>query len=652
MKSIKELPISNAKILMRVDFNVPLDDKGTITDDTRIKGVLPTIEYARKKNAAIILISHCGRPKGKKQAKFSMAPAAKRLAQLLDHEVKFAPDCIGQEVNSMVEKMVPGDILLLENLRFHDGETKNNPIFAHGLGQLADIYVNDAFAVSHRAHASVEGVTHHVKECGAGLLLKKEMDFFQRSVSQAKSPLIAILGGAKVSSKLGAIRHMLDKVDKMIIGGAMANTFLKSQGVEIGSSLVENDLLDTAKELLNLAKDKGVTIHLPTDCVVAEQFSAEADHKIVNIQDVPANWSILDIGPGTEKLFAAALEDANTIVWNGPMGAFEMEPYAHGSMAIAQVLSESKALTVVGGGDTNALINKANVQKAISYMSTGGGAFLMLMEGKELPGVNALEKVNKKKEQKMPNRRPLLAGNWKMNLTIVKAQELAALVVKSSSDVTDRDIMIAPSFTALSSVAEILSDSNVILAGQNVCWQESGAFTGEISPQMLKDTTCKMAIIGHSERRHIFAEDEQLINKRLSGCLAHDIIPVLCVGETLSIRESDKTFDVLEEQLRQGLNGISINSAEELVIAYEPVWAIGTGKTASAEQAQEVHAFLRKILAEILQKDIAAGIRILYGGSVNSDNVDMLMAEPDIDGALVGGAALDYTAFDRIIHFK
>jgi phosphoglycerate kinase len=320
-----------------------------------------------------------------------MAPAAKRLAQLLETEVQLAPDCIGPEVQACVEKMQSGDILLLENLRFHDGETKNDPQFARQLADLADVYINDAFAVSHRAHASVEGITHFVGECAAGLLLQKEMDYFNRSISHAARPLVAVLGGAKVSSKLGAIRNMLDRVDKMIIGGAMANTFIKSQGFQTGSSLVEDDLLETARELIALAREKGVQLYLPVDCIVADRFTPDAATKKVTIQDIPENWMALDIGPATSILFNEALDDAQTIVWNGPMGAFEMAAYAKGSYAMVQSLTSSNAMTVVGGGDTNALVNQAGAGQDVSYMSTGGGAFLMLMEGKDLPGVTALE---------------------------------------------------------------------------------------------------------------------------------------------------------------------------------------------------------------------------------------------------------------------
>lgn len=391
MKTIKDFNVTDRKVLMRVDFNVPFDDAGNITDNTRIDGVLPTITYLLEQNAKLILCSHCGRPKGERIDKFSLAPVAKKLSELLGKEVQLAPDCIGPETEAMASTLKSGNVLLLENLRFHSGETKNDPQFSKQLASLADIYINDAFAVSHRAHASVEGVTHYVNDCAAGFLLQREIDFFKRSIADPERPLTAILGGAKVSSKLGAIRNMLDKVNVMIIGGAMANTFLKAQGYEIGNSLVENDLLETAKELINLAKEKKVAFHLPVDCEVADTFSASANTRSVSISDVPQDWMILDIGPKTIQNFKAALTGSKTIVWNGPMGAFEMEAFANGSMQMVTAVTQSKALSVVGGGDTNVVINLANAGDKVSYMSTGGGAFLMLMEGKSLPGVVALQ---------------------------------------------------------------------------------------------------------------------------------------------------------------------------------------------------------------------------------------------------------------------
>ncbi|OGQ98627.1 MAG: phosphoglycerate kinase [Deltaproteobacteria bacterium RIFOXYD12_FULL_55_16] len=391
MKNIRDLDIKGKKLLIRVDFNVPLDEQLNITDDIRIRGVLPTLNYALDENAKVIICSHLGRPKGERRPQFSLAPAAKRLSRLLNKEVVLAPDCIGAETKAIVEAMQPGSVVLLENLRFHAEEQQNDEGFASQLASLCDIYINDAFAVAHRAHASVVGVTQFVEQCAAGFLLQKEMDYFHRSVSNPMRPLVAIVGGAKVSSKLGALDNLMDRVDKMIIGGAMANTFLKSVGHDMGQSRVEDELLDTARELLNKAKRLGVKLYLPVDCIVADRFEARAESKRVTVQEVPADWMVLDIGPATTVLFAEAMESAKTIIWNGPMGAFEMDAFSRGTMAMVQHVARSHALTIVGGGDTDVAVHKAGESSNISYISTGGGAFLMLMEGKKLPGVEALE---------------------------------------------------------------------------------------------------------------------------------------------------------------------------------------------------------------------------------------------------------------------
>ncbi len=391
MKNIKDLDIREKRVLIRVDFNVPMDEQGNITDDIRIRGVLPTINYALDEQAKIIICSHLGRPGGKRAGKFSLAPVAKRLSRLINKEVRMAPDCIGPEVREMVARMRPGDVLLLENLRFHREEQENDPEFARQLAGLADIFINDAFAVAHRSHASTVGVVDQVDKCGAGFLLQKEMDYFHRSVSDPRRPLVAIIGGAKVSSKLGALRNLLDRVDKMIIGGAMANTFIKSMGHGVGRSKIEEDLLDTARKLLHKAREHGVKLYLPVDCIVAERFDAKAEIKTTTIQEVPKNWMVLDIGPASTLLFGEALDNARTIIWNGPMGAFEIDAFSRGTMAMVRKVASSHALTIVGGGDTDVAVHRAGESNNISYISTGGGAFLMLMEGKELPGVAALE---------------------------------------------------------------------------------------------------------------------------------------------------------------------------------------------------------------------------------------------------------------------
>lgn len=390
MKTLKDLELAGKRVLVRVDFNVPMNDQGEITDDLRIRTVLPTLRYLVEAGARVIICTHRGRPKGQRVEAFSLAPVAALTAALLGRPVPLAPDCIGPEVEAAVAALKDGDCLMLENLRFHPEEEKNDAAFSRQLASLADVYVNDAFAVSHRAHASVVGVTAHVREKAAGFLLQKEMEYFQRAIGTPQRPLIAIVGGAKVSGKLQALQNMLGRVDRMIIGGAMANTFLKSQGYDVGASKVEDDLLDTARDLLVQARAKGVNVYLPVDVIAADRFAPDAVIKQVTIQDIPENWMALDIGPASVVLFNEALADARTIVWNGPMGAFEMDAYARGTMALAHTVASSHALSVTGGGDSNAAVKQSGEAENISYMSTGGGAFLMLMEGKELPGIKAL----------------------------------------------------------------------------------------------------------------------------------------------------------------------------------------------------------------------------------------------------------------------
>lgn len=391
MKLIDDLRLDGRRVLLRADFNVPMDDRGEITDDIRIRAVVPTIEHIIGRGGKLVICSHMGRPGGKPVAEFSLAPIARHLQTILGRPVRLAPDCIGPAVAEMVGAMAPGEVVLLENLRFHKAETANDPDFSAQLASLADVYINDAFAVSHRAHASVVGVAERVAEKAAGFLLQAEIDYYHKAMDEPVRPLVALVGGAKVSSKLAALEHMLSKVDRMIIGGAMANTFLKSQGVDVGASKIEEELLDTAARFLATAKEKGVTVFLPVDCVAAPAFAADTVVKNVAIQDIPQDWLALDIGPATTTLFREALQDARTIVWNGPMGAFEIDAFARGTMALCQAVASSHALSITGGGDSNAAVKKAGEERSISYMSTGGGAFLELMEGKSLPGIEALQ---------------------------------------------------------------------------------------------------------------------------------------------------------------------------------------------------------------------------------------------------------------------
>jgi len=390
MKSIKNTAISGKKVLIRVDFNVPMDEDQNIVDDTRIRAVLPTLKYALDHNAILIIASHMGRPRGKVVPELSLTPVARRLARRLDKNVIMATDCIGPDVETIVSKMNTGDILLLENLRFYPEEQKNDDEFAKKLAKLCDVYVNDAFAVSHRFHASVVAITKYAPLSVAGFLLQKELDYFKKAMADPKRPLVAIIGGSKVSSKLGALENMLKHVDKIIIGGAMANTFLKSTGCSIGKSKVEEKLVDVARSIIKKAAKNGIKFYLPVDAKVASQFDAKADVKVVPIQEIPSEWMALDIGPATSLLYSEVLQDAKTIIWNGPMGVFEMDAFSRGTINMANNVAESYAMTIVGGGDTDVVLHRTGISDMITYISTGGGAFLTLLEGKSLPAVIAL----------------------------------------------------------------------------------------------------------------------------------------------------------------------------------------------------------------------------------------------------------------------
>ena len=379
------------KVFIRVDFNVPLDENQNITEDTRIRAVLPTINYALDAGAAVVLASHLGRPKGERNPKYSMAPAAKRLSRFLGKEVQIAPDCIGETVKGMVEAMQPGDVLMLENVRFYEGEEKNDENFAKALANGCDIYINDAFAVSHRAHASVEAITRFFPVAAAGFLMKNEINYFEKAMNNPIRPLVAILGGAKVAGKLEVLENLINKVDKIVIGGGMAFTFIKALGYSVGKSLVDDSLIETARRTYELARQKGVKFYLPVDCVVADRFMPEAETKVTTTQEIPDEWMALDIGPATVALFTETLQNAKTIIWNGPMGVFEMDAFSRGTYAIVAAVANSYALTIVGGGDTDSAVHRAGEFAKISYISTGGGAFLELLEGKKLPGIKVLE---------------------------------------------------------------------------------------------------------------------------------------------------------------------------------------------------------------------------------------------------------------------
>ncbi len=635
-KTVRDLDVAGKKVLVRVDFNVPLNDKGEITDDTRIVASLPTIQYLLEHKAAVILMAHLGRPKGEVKPALSLAPVAKHLGKLLGKKILFAADCVGEAAQAAAAKLKSGHILVLENLRFHKEEEKNDMDFAEKLASLADLYVNDGFGVSHRAHASVEGVTHFLP-AAAGLLLEKEIEYVGRAVTNPLHPFAAIIGGAKVSDKIGVINNLLDKVDTLLIGGGMANTFLAAQGCAMGKSLVEEDKLELARELLAKAKKNKVKLLLPTDLVMADSFAADAAHVTEDVKHLNQEYMALDIGEATSKAYAEALADAKMIVWNGPMGVFEMDAFCKGTEAVAKAVAKSRAVSIVGGGDSVAAIEKLGLAKRISHISTGGGASLEYLEGKVLPGVAALDDL----------RRKMIAGNWKMHKTVSEAVELAEDIVMETNG-TLNEVVIFPPFTALETVADAIDGKHVGYGAQDLHWEDKGAFTGAISGAMIADICAEYVLVGHSERRTIFGENEKIVASKIVAAYRNGLKPLLCVGEDLAERESGKTARKINMQLKSALRVITAEQAESLVVAYEPIWAIGSGKAATAADALEVCTLIRSKIGKIFTPEIARKVRILYGGSVNEKNAADFNIS-GIDGVLVGGASLKADSFAKIV---
>lgn len=635
-KSIRDLDVAGKKVLVRVDFNVPFDDAGNISDDTRMRASLETIKYLLDNKAAVILMAHLGRPKGEVNLKYSLAPVAKHLGELLGMEVLFAADCVGAAAEEAAAGLKAGQVLLLENLRFHKEEEKNNMEFAEQLASLAELYINDGFGVSHRAHASVEGVTHFLP-AAAGFLLEKEIKFVGRAVTEPLHPFAAIIGGAKVSDKIGVIENLLDKVDTLLIGGGMANTFLAAQGYKVGKSLIEEDKMELAKELLAKAKANNVNMLLPTDLVMSAAFAPDAEHVTEKIDSLNQEYMALDIGEETRAAYAEALKDAKMIVWNGPMGVFEMDAFCKGTEAVAKAVAKSRAVSIVGGGDSVAAIEKLGLAKKISHISTGGGASLEYLEGKVLPGVAALDDV----------RRKMIAGNWKMHKNVNEAVELAQDIVMDTNG-TLNEVVVFPPFTALESVADAIDGKHVGYGAQDLHWEDAGAYTGAVSGAMIADICAEYVIIGHSERRTMFGDNEVNVARKMAAAYRNGLKPILCVGENLAEHEAGRTARKISMQLQSALKVISAEEAENLTVAYEPIWAIGSGMAATAEDALVVCRLIREKIAKLFSEEVARKVRILYGGSVTKENAASFNVS-GIDGVLVGGASLNAESFAAIV---
>jgi len=668
IKTVKTVNLKDKRIIMRVDFNVPMKD-GVVQDDTRIVASIPTIKYLLANGArTVTLMSHLGDPakdaeKAKAKAekdgktfnmeayikgKHRMAPVAAYLAKKLGkkYSVVFAGEDGCYNKKAFIESQKPGTVIMLENTRFHKEETSSDPKerdkLAKALAEYGDIFVNDAFGTAHRDHASTASIAKFVPVSAAGFLMEKEVNYLEPIVTDPVKPLVAIIGGAKVSSKIAVLESLLKNSAALIIGGGMAYTFQKALGQKIGKSLVEDDQIDTAKKILEAAKKAGVEIVLPVDHVGADKFDPAAKPVAIAGQNIPDKLMGMDVGPKTIALYKKVIVKAKTIVWNGPVGVFEFDSFAKGTEAVAKLVAaatEKGVITVVGGGDSVAAVNKFGLASKMSHVSTGGGASLELLEGKKLPGIEVTRA-----------RDCLVAGNWKMHMTRNEAAVLAKALVKALKNGKHR-YLVAPSFTLLETVGPILKGSNINLGAQNCAAEEQGAHTGEVSVLQLKDLGVQTIILGHSERRHVYKEDDALINKKVKLALKHGFEVILCIGETLDEREKGKVEAVCKNQIEKGLEGVTPGDLSKVVIAYEPVWAIGTGKTASPEDAQAAHKFVREVVEKLYGPDAARLIVIQYGGSVKPENAAQLMAMADIDGALVGGASLKSETFVPIAKF-
>jgi len=644
-RSLTDYPLAGKRVLVRVDFNVPLEG-GRVVDDTRIRAALPTITYLLDQGCAVVLASHLGRPKGQVVDDLRMAPVAERLAELLGRPIKTAADCVGPAAEAAASALRPGEVLLLENLRFHAEETANDGVFAKRLAGLAEVYVNDAFGSAHRAHASTEGVTHYLPSV-AGLLMIRELEILGRLLRDPARPFVVVLGGLKVSDKIGVIEKMLGIADAILIGGAMANAFLAAKGYGIGQSRGDGDQVAVAAQVLTAAATTRCELVLPRDVVVAREALAGASSRVVGVSGIAADEMALDIGPETVAELVRHLRGAGTIYWNGPMGLFEIDDFSAGTKAVGEAIAASAAVTVAGGGDTVAAARRFGLETRVTHVSTGGGASMEFLEGRALPGVEALMDRG---SIAAAGRRPLMAGNWKMYKTRAETKAFFEAFVPLVAGVDDRDVLICPPSVCLETALAATAGTGVAIGAQTMHFAAEGAYTGEIAPRMLCELGVPSVILGHSERRQYYAENDADLARKVRAALDAGLRPVLCCGETLEEREAGRTESKVGGQLDAGLAEVGVAELALVAIAYEPIWAIGTGVTATPDQAQETVAFVRRRVRERFG-DAADGVRILYGGSVKAANIDVLMAQPDIDGVLVGGASLDPQEFARIVRF-
>ncbi len=641
--SIRDLKTGGKRIFLRADLNVPIED-GKILDDTRIRSVLRTIRYLIEQGSPVVLASHLGRPKGKIVPAYSMKPVAEKLKEILtETRILFARDCIGKRVEAMAAGLKPGEILVLENLRFHKEETANDPEFSKKLALLGDIYVNDAFGTSHREHASMVGVPAILGGGYVGFLVEKELRVFGELIRHPRKPYTVILGGVKVSDKVAVIENVLPKLDNLIVGGAMAFTFFKAMGLETGKSIVEEDTIQTARDIIKAAEARGVNLILPVDIVCAPSRDSGEEAVVRRFDDLPVDMAGFDIGPESIELFRRTMMGSRTIIWNGPMGLFEISPFDIGTRQLAAFMADATtygASAVVGGGDSMRAVREAGVAEQLTHVSTGGGASLKLLQGEELPALEHL---------RIEGVKPFVGANWKMNGSLELGIEYITSLDEGNVNYFGADVVLFAPFTLLAAFAPLAEKAGIYLGAQDIFWEDKGAFTGEISATMLAEAGCTWFLAGHSERRHVIGETDEIVRKKLVAGVTAGLSCVLCVGELLDQRESGKTEEVVRGQIEAALKGLDIVTPYNLIVAYEPVWAIGTGKTATPEEAQRMHALIRTWIAGIFGDEFSGEVGIIYGGSVKPSNAEEVMSGTDVNGALVGGASLKADSFIEIV---
>ncbi|MBD3370571.1 triose-phosphate isomerase [Candidatus Fermentibacteria bacterium] len=642
--SVRDADVAGRRVFLRADLNVPLKN-GKVADDTRITAMLPTLHRLIAGGGIVVLASHLGRPGGRPDPELSLVPVARRISGILGVPVLFAPDCVGERVKSMVAGMRPGQVILLENLRFREGEKANDREFARKLASLVDVYVNDAFATCHRKHASMHGVPEAMGGGYIGMLVEKELSAFEKATTEPEAPVTLLMGGAKVSDKVEVMENLIPRVDNLLVGGAMAFTFLRAKGLEVGRSLLEEDSVDTAGRIMEMAESEGTRLVLPSDVVVAPSAEEPSRATTVDSSEMPEDAAGLDVGERTVEEFDGLIMESGTVIWNGPMGMFEVPPFDKATRAMAESLSratEKGATTLVGGGDSARAVAEAGRADSVSFVSTGGGASLTLLKGEQLVALHPLS-------ENPPPLRPLIGGNWKMNGDPSHARSFLRSLDEEMVPSEAAEVVLFPSFTLLSELSRPAWETGVQTGAQDIYYELQGAYTGEVSPGMIADAGGCWFLAGHSERRHVLGENDETVARKLEAGLRYGLRGVLCVGELLEEREADRTEEVVRGQVLAALENLDCWNPFNLAIAYEPVWAIGTGKTATAEEANRVHGLIRGWVEELTGTREALSLRIIYGGSVKPKNAFEILSQPHVNGVLVGGASLEAESFMEII---